>query len=85
MWRSRTPLGGRSGPPATSAEHPSLGDTWRCRIPSRAGDGSGAVGVVRWSPDSRSWQNSNENYAVHVLYRVAGSHSVATTSGMSEQ
>ena len=47
--------GGRSGPPAASAEHPSLGDTWRHRTPSRAGDGSGAIGVVRWSPDSKSW------------------------------
>ena len=79
------PSRGRSGPPAASAEHPSLGDVWQRRIPFRAGDRCGAVGVVRWNPDSRSWQNSNGSCAEHVSYRVAGSHSVATASGMSEQ
>ena len=79
------PSRGRSGPSAANAKHPSLGDMGRRRIPSRAGDGSGAVGVVRWSPDSRSWQNSNGSCAEHVSYRVAGSHSVATTSEMAEQ
>ena len=47
--------------------------TWRHRTPSRAGGGSGAIRVVRWSPDSRSWQNSNRSYAEHVWSCVAGS------------
>ena len=79
------PSRGRSGTPAASAECPSLRGTWRRRTPSRAEDGSGVVGVVRWSPDSRSWQNSNGNCAEHVSYRIAGSHSVAIASGMTEQ
>ena len=78
------PSRGRSGPPAANAEHPFLGDTWQRRTPSQVGDGSGAVGAVRWSPDSRSWQNSNGSYAEHISYRTAGSHSVATASGMAE-
>ena len=40
---------------------------------------------MRWSPDSRSWQNSNGSCAEHVSYRVAGSHSVAIASGLAEQ
>ena len=51
-WRSRSHQG-RSVPPAAGAEHPSSGDTWRHRTLPRAGGGSGAVGLVRWSPDSR--------------------------------
>ena len=51
-WRSRSHQG-RSVPPAAGAEHPSSGDMWRHRTLPRAGGGSGAVGLVRWSPDSR--------------------------------
>ena len=51
-WRSRSHQG-RSVPPAAGAEHPSSGDTWRPRTLPRAGGGSGAVGLVRWSLDSR--------------------------------
>ena len=46
--------------------------TWRRRTPSRAGGGPGAIHVVRWSPDSRSWQNSNGSCAEHISSRVAG-------------
>ena len=67
------PRGGRSGPPADSAERPSLRGTWRHRTPSQAGGGSGALGVVRWSPNNRSWQNSNGSCVEHVSSRVAGS------------
>ena len=42
-WMSRTPRGGRSGTPAGSAEHPSLGDTWRRRIPPEQGTGPGLL------------------------------------------
>jgi len=52
-WRSRSHQG-RSVPPAAGAEHPSSGDRWQHRTLPRAGGGSGAVGLVRWSPDSRS-------------------------------
>ena len=51
---------------------PLRGGAWRHRTPLRAGGGSGAIRVVRWSPDSRSWQNSNGNSAEHVSSRVAG-------------
>ena len=51
-WRSRSHQG-RSVPPAAGAEHPSSRDTWRHRTLPRAGGGSGAVGLVRWSPDNR--------------------------------
>ena len=51
-WKSRSDLG-RSVPPAAGAEHPSSGDMWRHRTLPRAGGGSGAVGLVRWSSDSR--------------------------------
>ena len=37
------PSGGRSGPPADSAEHPPLGDTWQRRTPSEQGTGSGPL------------------------------------------
>ena len=79
------PTRGSSGTPAASAERPSLRGTWRHRTPSREGDGSGAVGMLRWSPVSRSWQNSNGNCAKHVSSRIAGSHNAATASGMAEQ
>ena len=67
------PSRGRSGPPAASAECPSLRGTWRHRTPSRAGGGPGAIRVARWSPVSRSWRNSDGSSAEPVLSRVAGS------------
>ena len=39
---------------------------------SQAGGGSGAIHVMRWSPDGRSWQNSNGSSAEHASSRVAG-------------
>ena len=57
-WRSRTPRGGRSGTSAACAEHPSWRGTWHRWTSSQAGGGSGAMRVMRWSPDGRSWQNS---------------------------
>jgi hypothetical protein len=53
------PSKGRSGPPVASARRPSPRGSWRHRTPSRAGGGSGAIRVMRWSHDGRSWQNSN--------------------------
>ena len=38
---------------AVSSELPFLRDTWHLRTHPQAGNGSGAVGLVRWSPDSR--------------------------------
>ena len=67
------PSRGRSETPAASAERPSLRGTWRRRTPSRAGGGSGVIRVMRWSSDSRSWQNSNGNCAERVSSRIAGS------------
>ena len=71
-WRSRTPRGGRPGSPAAIAGHPSSGGTWRRRTPSQAGGRPRAIRMVRWSPESRSWQNSNGNCAERILSRVAG-------------
>ena len=71
--RSWTPRGGRSGTPAACAERPSWKGTWRRRTPFQAGDGSGAMRVMRWSPDGRSWQNSTGSSAEHAPSRVAGS------------
>ena len=71
-WRSRTPRGG-SGTPAAGDGHASLRGPWRHRTPSRTGGGPGAIRMMRWSPDGRSWQNSDGNCAERVLSRVAGS------------
>ena len=65
--------GGGPGPSAASAKRPSLRGTWRHRTPSREGGGPGALRVVRWSPDSRSWQNSNGSSAEPLSSCVAGS------------
>jgi hypothetical protein len=71
--RSQTPREGRSGAPAGCAEHPPLRGTWRRRTPSQAGGGPGAIRVVRWSPDSQSWQNSNGSSVEPVSSYVVGS------------
>jgi len=72
-WRSRTPRGGRSGTPVACAMRPSWRGTWRRWTPFQAGDGSGTMRVMRWSPDGRSWQNSTGSSAEHARSRVAGS------------
>ena len=48
--RSRTPTGG-SEAPAVDMELPFPRDTWRLRTHPQAGNGSGAVGLVRKEPD----------------------------------
>ena len=58
-WRSRTPRGGRCRTLATSDGRPSSRGSWRHRAPSQAGGGPGAIRVMRWNPDGRSWQNSD--------------------------
>ena len=44
--RSRTPMGG-PGPRLSASELPFLMNTWRLRTYPQAGNGSGAVGLVR--------------------------------------
>ena len=59
---------------AVSSELPSLRDTWRLRTHPQAGNGSGAVGLVREEPDRRglttpSLRVVTDNYAGPVLLR----------------
>ena len=48
------PYGG-SEAPAVDMELPFLRDTWRLRTHPQAGNGSGAVGLVREEPDPWAW------------------------------
>ena len=48
------PLWG-SEAPAVSSELPFRRDTWRLRTLLQAGNGSGAVGLVREEPDPWAW------------------------------
>ena len=82
-WSSRTPRGGRSGTPAASDGHPSSRGPWRHRTSSQAGGGLGAIRIMRWSPDGRSWQNSAELCRARLIPRHR-SHSAATAHGMAE-
>ena len=77
--------GGKSEPPTAGTELPSLGGMRRHRTPFHMGDGSEAGDPTGWSSASGSWQDSSGSYAKHGSYHVAGSHSVATASGMVEQ
>ena len=69
--------GGRRGPrtltggseaPAVNMELPLYRDTWRLRTLPQAGNGSGAVGLVREEPDPWAWllrpfHTVTDNYA----------------------
>jgi len=72
---------GGPGPRPLVLGIPPRGGAWRHRTPPRAGGGSGAIRVMRWSPNSESWQNSNGNSAEPVSSRVAGSTVLPQRSG----
>ena len=63
---------GGPGPRLLMMGTPLRGGAWRHRTPPRAGGGSGAIRVMRWSPNGQSWQKSNGNSAEPVSSRVAG-------------
>ena len=48
---------GGPGPRPLVLGIPPRGGAWRHRTPPRAGGGSGAIRVMRWSPVGRSWRN----------------------------
>ena len=57
---------------AVSSELPFLRDPWCLRTRSQAGNGSGAVGLVRKEPDPWAWllrplRAVTDNYAGHAL------------------
>ena len=62
------PLRGGSEASAVDMELPFLRDTWRLRTHPQAGNGSGAVGLVRKEPDPWAWllrplRAATDNYA----------------------
>ena len=70
VWEARIDAGGPgplwgSATSAVSSELPFLRDTWRLRTRPQAGNGSGAVGLVRkgpdpWGPTAPSLERSYE-------------------------